>query len=257
MRERASKSPFEDLLERPQAQRPQHVTGATTGRKGPPHVQPHPGGAISRRAPGAGTLTRHHAHRQPAQAAQREVEHPGGGSIQPLKIIDSKHDRPFRRRHPQARQGGRTHCPLIKRTAARFLQEQHDGKSMALRLRQSWQQLVHHRSQKIGQRGEPELGLRLNRVRGQHHGRRGPRTLGRRQQHRRLADARFPRKDESGGAVQLRQQHGHVPELPIPPDHTPRHDTTVTSSGDQGKLTFPRRQSLPRRTTIINNPRVP
>ena len=223
MRERASKLPFEYVLERPEAQRPQHVTGATTGRKGPPQVQPHPGGAICRRAAGGGTLARHNAHRQPAQAAQREVEHPGGGSIQPLKIIDSKHDGPARRRHPQARQGGRTDCPLIKRTAARFLQEQHDGKSMALRLRQSWQQLVHHRSQKIGQGGEPELGLRLHRVRGQHHGRRGPRPLGRRQQHRRLADARFPRKDQSGGAVrQLRQQCGHVPELPIPPDHIPR-----------------------------------
>jgi hypothetical protein len=111
---------------------------------------------------------------------------------------------------------------------------------MALRLRQSWQQLVHYRSQKIGQGGEPELGLRLNRMRGQHHGRRGPRPLGRRQQHRRLADAWFPRKDESSRAVpQLCQQCGHVPELPIPSDHTPGHDITVTPSGERGNDDIP------------------
>ena len=111
---------------------------------------------------------------------------------------------------------------------------------MALRLRQSWQQLVHHRSQKIGQGGEPELGLRLNRVRGQYHGRRGPRPLGRRQQHRRLADARFPRKDESSRAVlQLRQQRGHVPELPIPPDQIPRPRHRCYTVGHQGNDDIP------------------
>jgi hypothetical protein len=87
-----------------------------------------------------------------------------------LKIIDGEHDGPPRRRHPQTRQGGRTHCPPIKRTAPRFLQQQGNRKSMALWIWQSWQQLIYHRIQKIGQRGEPELGLRLDRVRDQNHG---------------------------------------------------------------------------------------
>ena len=110
------------------------MTGATTGRKGPPKSSLTPAAPICRWVSGAWhVLARHHAHRQPAQTAQREVEHPGGGSIQPLKIIDSKHDRTPRRRHPQPRQGGRTNGPAIKRTA-RLLQQQHDRKSMPLLL---------------------------------------------------------------------------------------------------------------------------
>ncbi len=105
------------------------------------------------RRPGTGSSTarRHHSHPVTLEPAQRELQHPGRGHVEPLSVIDGNEHRPIHRQGGHQRRERRGDDPPFGRRAIAVGPQERHVDRLALRHRQPVESTLGHRTEQVSQ----------------------------------------------------------------------------------------------------------
>lgn len=185
------------------------------------------------------------ADRSKAEAPQHEVQHPGGGTVEPLHVVNSDHHWGDGAEQSQHAEHGNRHGALVRRVPAVGRSEERDVKGAALRFGQGREHVSADCVEQVAQAAVRQPGLGLTRAGHQHSEAVAPSALYRRLPQRRLTYARLAGHQQpcraGGNGLEELLDAGLIR---LPPDH--RRTGHASSQGQ------PRPRPANRSWTVIS-----
>ncbi len=153
------------------------------------------------------------------QTPAGELERAGGGSVEPLDVVDGDEHRADGREDAKAAQEGGRDRPVVGRCAVRFLEQERDLQRPPLRRRQPGQRHFEDVAEQIREPGETELCLRLARPGGENREAALLGPLDSLSPEPGLADPRLALEEEpAGSSLETREEPVQACELRLPAD---------------------------------------
>lgn len=189
-----------------------------------------PGELERGRKPRPAAKGREQAHPLVAQAPDRELQHEGGSSVEPLDVIESDHHGSLRRESTQRIENGDADRTLLRRLPAGIREPERDLERAAARWRERACDFLQDRFEQIGEPGEGQRCLGLDPAMDEHTIEAPLGLLDTELPEHGLADSRLTGENESLRTVlELGQERLDCHELVLPADHRGRHQASTLS----------------------------